>query len=75
MSRLVLVKDSVFKCYCYRHVDRYSVVIDIDFMLVDTMFESHLCGYLSTGNGFQCVMVITIDFMLVDTMFECHFYG
>ena len=30
------------------------------------MFESHLYGYLSTGNGFLCVMVITIDFMLVD---------
>ena len=48
------------------------MVIAIDFMLVDTMFEYHLYDYLSTGNGFHCVMVIPIDFMLVDTMFESH---
>ena len=51
------------------------MVIAIDFMLVDTMFEYHLYGYLSTGNGFHCVMVITINFKLVDTMFESHLYG
>ena len=44
-------------------------------MLINTIFESHLYGYLSTGNGFHCVMVIAIDFMLVDTMFESHLYG
>ena len=38
------------------------------------MFESHLYRYLSTGNGFHCVMVIAIDFMLVDTMFESNLY-
>ena len=51
------------------------MVIATDFMLLDTMFEYHLYGYLSTGNGFHCVMGIAIDFMLVDTMFEYHFYG
>ena len=51
------------------------MVIAIDFMVEDTMFESHLCGYLSTGNEFYCVMVITIDFMLVNTMFESLLYG
>ena len=44
------------------------MVIAIDFMVEDTMFESHLCGYLSTGNEFHCVMVIAIDFMFVNTM-------
>ena len=48
------------------------MVIAIDFMLVDTMFESHLHWYLSTGNRFHCVMVIAIDFLLIDTMFESH---
>ena len=38
------------------------MVIAIDFMLVDTMFESHLYGYLSTGNGFHCVMVFCYRF-------------
>ena len=38
------------------------------------MFESHLYGYLSTGNEFHRVMVIDIGFMLVDIMFECHLY-
>ena len=51
------------------------MVIDIDLMLVNTMFESHLYGYLSYGNGFHCVMVIAIDFIMVDTMFESHLYG
>ena len=51
------------------------MVIAIDFMLVDTMFESHLYGYLHTGNGFHCVMVIAIDFMLVNTIFVSHVYG
>ena len=51
------------------------MVIAIDFMVEDTMFESHLCGYLSTGNEFHCVMVIAIDFMLVNTMFESLLYG
>ena len=51
------------------------MVIPIDFKLEYTMFEFHLCGYLSTGNGFHCVMVIPIDFKLVDTMFAFHFYG
>ena len=46
------------------------MIIDIDFMLVDTMFEFHFYGYLITGNGFHCVIVISIDFMLLDTMFE-----
>ena len=50
------------------------MVIAIDLMLENTMFESHLYGYLSTGNGFHCVMDITIGFMLVDIMFECHLY-
>ena len=44
------------------------MVIAIDFLLIDTMFESHLYWYLSTGNIFHCVMVISIDFMLVDTI-------
>ena len=44
------------------------MVIAIDLKLVDTMFESHLYGYLSTGNKFHFVMVISIDFMLVDTI-------
>ena len=44
-------------------------------MLVNTMFESHLFGYLSTGNGFHCVIVIAINYKLVDTMFESHLYG
>ena len=48
------------------------MVIAIDFMLIDTIFESHLYGYLSIGNGFYCLMVIAIDFKLVDTMFEYH---
>ena len=43
-------------------------------MLVDTMIESHLYGYLSTGNEFHCVIVITIDFMLEDKMFESYLY-
>ena len=51
------------------------MVIAIYFMLVDTMFESHLFEYLSTGNEFHCVMVIAIYFMLVNTMFESHLYG
>ena len=51
------------------------MVIAIDFMLVNTMFESHLYGYLYTSNRFCCVMVNAIDFMLVDTMFESHLYG
>ena len=38
-------------------------------MLVNTMFESHLYRYLSTGIGFHCVMVIAINYKLVDTMF------
>ena len=50
------------------------MVITIGFMLVDTMFESHLYGYLSTGNRFHCVMVIAIDFLLIDPMFESHLY-
>ena len=50
------------------------MVIAIDFMLVDTIFESHLCGYFSTGNRFHCVMVIAIDFLLIDPMFESHLY-
>ena len=29
------------------------MVIAIDFMVVDTMFECHLYGYLRTGNGFH----------------------
>ena len=44
-------------------------------MLVDTMIEYHLYGYLSTSNGFHCVMVTAINFMLVDIMFECHLSG
>ena len=51
------------------------MVIAIDFMLVDTIFESHLYWYLSTGNRFHCVMVIAIDFLLIDTIFESHLYG
>ena len=51
------------------------MVIVIDFKLVDTMFEYHLYGYLSIGNGFYCLMVITINFKLVDTMFESHLCG
>ena len=43
-------------------------------MLVDTMIESHLYGYLSTGNEFHCVIVITLDFMLEDKMFESYLY-
>ena len=53
----------------------YLMVIAIDFILVDTLFEYHLYGYLSTDNGFHCVMVIPIDFKLVDTMFEFHLCG
>ena len=45
------------------------MVIATDFMLVDKVFDSHLCRYLSTVNGFHCVMVIAIDFVMVDTMF------
>ena len=45
-------------------------------MLLDTMFESNLCGYLSTGNGFYCLMSYCYRyFILVDTMFESHLYG
>ena len=51
------------------------MVIAIDITVEDTMFESHLCGYFSTGNEFHCVMVIAIDFMLVNTMFESLLYG
>ena len=51
------------------------MVIAIDFMVVDTMFESHLYRYLSTGNEFHCVMVIAIVFMLINTMFESQLYG
>ena len=50
----------------------YKLCIAINFMLINTIFESHLYGYLSTVNGFHCVMVIAIDFMLVDTMFKSH---
>ena len=50
------------------------MVITIGFMLVDTVFDSHVYGYLSTCNGYHCVMVLAIDFMVVDTMFELHFY-
>ena len=50
------------------------MVIANDFMLVDTMFESHLYWYLSTGNRFHCVMVIAIDFLLIDPMFESYLY-
>ena len=39
-----------------------GMVIAIDFTVVDTMFESHLYGYLSTRNGFHCGLVIAIDF-------------
>ena len=48
------------------------MVIATDFIVVDTMFECHLYGYLITGNGFHCVILISIDFMLLDTMFESH---
>ena len=51
------------------------MVIAIDFMLENTMFESHLYGYLSTGNVFHCVMDITIGFMLVDIMCESQLNG
>ena len=34
------------------------------------MFESHLYGYLSTGNGFCCVIVTATAFMLIDIMSE-----
>ena len=51
-----------------------EIIIVTDFMLVDTMFESHLNGYLSTGNGCHCVMVLATDFILLDTMFESHLY-
>ena len=50
------------------------MVIAIDFLLIDTMFESHLYKYLSTGNKFHCLMVIAMDFLLIDTMFESHLY-
>ena len=45
------------------------MVIPIDVLLIDTIFESHLYGYLSTGNEFHCFMLIAIDFMLIDTIF------
>ena len=48
------------------------MVIAIDFMLIDTMFVSHLYGFLSTGHELYCVMVIAIDFMFVNTMFESY---
>ena len=51
------------------------MVIAIDLMMVDTMFESHLYGYFSTGNRFLCVIVIHIDFMLVDIMCETQLNG
>ena len=51
------------------------MVIAIDFMLVNTMFESHLYGYLYTSNRFCCVVVLATDLMFLDTMFEFHFYG
>ena len=51
------------------------MVIAIDFIVVDTMFESHLYGYLNISNPFCCVVVVGTDFMLVDTMFEFDFYG
>ena len=51
------------------------MVIAIDFMLVDTMFESNLYGYLSTGNEFHRVMVIAIDLMLENTMCESQLNG
>ena len=44
-------------------------------MMIDTMFECHLCGYLSIGNEFHCVRVIVTYFLLVDTMFESQLYG
>ena len=46
----------------------YKLCIAINFMLINTIFESHLYGYLSTANGFHCVMVIATDFMVVDTI-------
>ena len=39
------------------------------------MFESHLNGYLITGNGFHCVIVIAMHLMLVGTIFVSHLYG
>ena len=50
------------------------MVIAIDVMLVDIMFENHLYGYLRHIDGFCCVLVIAIDFMLVDTIFESHLH-
>ena len=38
------------------------MVIAIDFLLIDPMFESHLYKYLSTGNKFHCVMVFCYRF-------------
>ena len=38
-------------------------------MMIDTMFECHLSGYLSIGNEFHCVRVIVMYFLLVDSMF------
>ena len=55
--------------------DQENKMCTTTFMLVGNMFESHLYGFLSTGNGFCCVMVIATDFMLVDTMFESHLDG
>ena len=51
------------------------MLIAIDFMLIDTIFECHLYGYLHTGNIFCCVIVLATDFMLGYTMFEFHLYG
>ena len=51
------------------------MVIAIDFMLVDTMFESNLYLYLNTGNGFCYVIVTATDFILVDIMCESQLNG
>ena len=56
-------------------MDTYKLCIAINFMLINTIFVSHSYGYLSTPNGFHCVMVITINLKLVDTMFESHLCG
>ena len=48
------------------------MIIAIYIMLVDTVYQSQLYGYLTTGNVFCCVMVIPTDLLLVDTVFDSH---
>ena len=51
------------------------MVIATDVIVVDTMFEFHLYMYLSTGNGFCCVIGTATAFILIDIMSESQLNG